>query len=96
MRLTALAGLFNTFRLTFEDVRPQHALFDRAVATNRWSISSKVLRDFIEHFGQGTEQLDICSEQGRMNFTSFTQKIVSGDSESASRRMTVLTLASRA
>lgn len=32
----------------------------------------------MEHFGPGTEQLDIYSEYGRVSLTSYTDKIVSG------------------
>lgn len=54
-----------------------HALFDREKSQNRWAISSRNLREFVEHFGPGTEQLDIYSEEGRVNFTSYTEKIAS-------------------
>lgn len=55
-----------------------HAFFDRAIARNSWSISSRTLREFVEHFGSGTEQLDIYSEDGRVSLTSYTEKIMSG------------------
>jgi cell cycle checkpoint control protein RAD9A len=56
-----------------------HALFVKESANNSWSISSKTLREFVEHFGPGTEQLDIYSEDGRVSFTSYTEKIMSGN-----------------
>ncbi|KAI9646766.1 hypothetical protein NHQ30_004765 [Ciborinia camelliae] len=65
------------YRLNFEAVPPLHALFSRDVANNKWSISSKTLREFAEHFGPGTEQLDIFSADGRVSLTSFTEKIMS-------------------
>jgi cell cycle checkpoint control protein RAD9A len=55
-----------------------HALFDRSAAKNRWTISARVLRDFAEHFGPKTEQLDFYSENGRATFTSYTEKITDG------------------
>jgi cell cycle checkpoint control protein RAD9A len=55
-----------------------YALFVKEKATNKWSISSRALREFTEWFGPGTEQLDIYSEDGRASFTSFTEKIMSG------------------
>ncbi|KAH8821566.1 DNA repair protein-like protein rad9 [Xylogone sp. PMI_703] len=69
-------GVQKTYRLTFESVSPMHAVFARDGASNIWSISSKTLREFVEHFGPGTEQLDIYSENGRVSFTSYTEKIV--------------------
>lgn len=72
-------GVLKTYRLTFESVAPMHALFIKESANNRWSISSRTLREFVEHFGPGTEQLDIYSEDGRMSLTSFTEKIMSGN-----------------
>lgn len=56
-----------------------HALFVKESAKNRWAISSKTLREFVEHFGPGTEQLDIYTEDGRVSLTSYTEKIVSGN-----------------
>jgi len=58
-----------------------HALFLKENAKNVWAISSKTLSEFVEHFGPGTEQLDIYSEDGRVSFTSYTEKIVSGNGE---------------
>ena len=35
-----------------------------------------MLRTFIEYFGAGTELLDIYSEEGRVTFTSYTDKVM--------------------
>ena len=35
-----------------------------------------MLRTFIEYFGAGTELLDIYSEEGRVTFTSYTEKVM--------------------
>ncbi|KAH8600865.1 DNA repair protein-like protein rad9 [Bisporella sp. PMI_857] len=72
-------GVLKTYRLTFESVSPMHALFVKESANNYWSISSKTLREFVEHFGPGTEQLDIYSEDGRVSLTSYTEKVMSGN-----------------
>ena len=72
-------GVLKTYRLTFESVAPMHALFVKDSALNRWSISSKTLREFVEHFGPGTEQLDIYSEDSRVSLTSYTEKVMSGN-----------------
>jgi cell cycle checkpoint control protein RAD9A len=77
--LLTYAGVLKTYRLTFESVAPMHALFVKESANNSWSISSKTLREFVDHFGPGTEQLDIYSEDGRVSFTSYTEKIMSGN-----------------
>lgn len=75
-------GVVKIYRLNFEAVPPLHALFSRDAANNHWSISSKTLREFAEHFGPGTEQLDIFSVYPRVSFTSFTEKIMSGNGKS--------------
>ena len=54
-----------------------HALFDKKAAKNRWKIGSSVLRTFTEYFGTGTEQLDIYSDEGRVTFSSYTEKVIS-------------------
>ncbi len=55
-----------------------HALFDKSSATNGWRMQSRVLKEFIEYFGPKTEQLDMYSENGRVTFTSFTEKVMDG------------------
>jgi cell cycle checkpoint control protein RAD9A len=66
-----------------------HALFVKESANNAWSISSRTLREFVEHFGPGTEQLDIYFEDGRVSLTSYTEKIMSGNGETRSHRLMV-------
>ncbi|TGO73801.1 hypothetical protein BELL_0330g00070 [Botrytis elliptica] len=58
-------GVLKIYRLNFEAIPPLHALFSSEAANNSWSISSRTLREFAEHFGPGTEQLDIFSVDGR-------------------------------
>lgn len=71
-------GMIKTYRLTYESVEVMHALFDRTSATQGWSISSRVLREYIEYFGPKTEQLDVVAQDRKAVFTSFTQKIQDG------------------
>ncbi|KAI9786189.1 MAG: hypothetical protein M1839_007599 [Geoglossum umbratile] len=78
VKLTCRHGVLKTYKLTYESVEVMHALFDKGLASNRWRISSKPLKEFIEHFGPRTEQLDIYQENGRATFTSYTEKIVDG------------------
>ncbi|RDW70257.1 hypothetical protein BP5796_08654 [Coleophoma crateriformis] len=72
-------GVLKTYRLTFESIPAMHAVFSKESANNKWSTSSKTLREFIEYFGPGTEQLDIYAEGGRVSFTSYTEKVMSGN-----------------
>ncbi|RYO87713.1 hypothetical protein DL766_005018 [Monosporascus sp. MC13-8B] len=59
---------------------PVRAKFDRGQATNHWSISSRMLRQLMDHFGPGTEYLDIHSDDDQfVNFTCFTEKVAHGD-----------------
>lgn len=78
IKIVCRHGVLKTYKLHFEEVKPVHALFVKESAHNHWAISSKTLREFVEHFGPGTEQLDIYSEDGRVSFTSYTEKIMSG------------------
>ncbi len=75
--LTAI-GVVKTYKLTYEAVTVQHALFDRAMTQNQWTIDSRFVREIIEHFGPSAEQLDLSSENGRAVFTSFTPKVTNG------------------
>jgi cell cycle checkpoint control protein RAD9A len=79
IKIVCRHGVLKTYRLTFESVAPMHALFVKDIAHNKWSISSRTLREFVEHFGPGTEQLDIYSTDGRVSLTSYTEKVMSGN-----------------
>jgi cell cycle checkpoint control protein RAD9A len=78
-RYLTIEGVLKTYRLTFESVAPMHAVFKHELVKNRWAISSRTLREFVEHFAPKTEQLDIYSEDGRANFMSYTEKVISGN-----------------
>jgi cell cycle checkpoint control protein RAD9A len=72
-------GITKTYKLTYEAVDVMHALFDRSVAQNRWSINSGAIKEYIEYFGTKTELLDIFTgEDGRCVFKSYTEKISDG------------------
>lgn len=73
-----MIGVIKTYKLTYESVEVMHALFDKSRASNCWTIQSRVLREFIEHFGPRTEQLEMHSDNGRATFTSYTEKIMDG------------------
>ena len=77
-KLTLLPGVTKTYKLNYESTDIKHALFNRNVAKNKWRISASVLRLFLEYFGTATEQLDIYAEDGRVAFTSYTEKVMHG------------------
>ncbi|KAL0264199.1 hypothetical protein SLS55_000145 [Diplodia seriata] len=75
-----------TYKLTYESVEVMHALFDKQSAQNRWQIHSSALKEAIDYFGPKTEQLDIYAENGRVTYTSFTEKISNGKGKPQARR----------
>ena len=50
---------------------------------NRWTIGADALKTFVEYFGVGTEQLDFWVENGRVTFTSYTEKVMNGRGEAS-------------
>ena len=64
--------------MTYEPTEVVHAIFDQATTRNRWTMQARMLREFVEHFGQRTEQLEMHSENGRVSFTSYTEMIKDG------------------
>jgi cell cycle checkpoint control protein RAD9A len=68
--------------LPFEVSPPVHAKFDKTQAINNWAISSRTLRQLMDHFGPGIDYLDIHSGEQIVNFTCFTEKAANGDGES--------------
>lgn len=73
-QLTFGTGMTKTYRLTYESVEVMHALFDKTSATQGFRISSRTLREYTEHFGPKTEQLDLVAQDGKVTFTSFTER----------------------
>ena len=79
VKMVCNQGVIKTYKLTYEAVDVMHALFDRSVAKNKWSIHSGAVKEYIEYFGTKTEMLDIfAGEDGRCVFKSFTEKISNG------------------
>lgn len=76
-----------TYRLTYESVEVMHALFDKTSASQGFRISSRILREYTEHFGPKTEQLDLVAQEGKVVFTSFTEKPT--DQKGTSRPVTM-------
>ncbi|POR35099.1 DNA repair protein rad9 [Tolypocladium paradoxum] len=78
-RIVFRNGLTSTHRLPFEVAVPVHAKFSRQDAPHHWTISSRTLRQLMDHFGPGIEYLDINTDGDHVNFTCFSEKTVSED-----------------
>jgi cell cycle checkpoint control protein RAD9A len=79
VKMVCNQGVIKTYKLTYEAVDVMHALFDRNVAKNRWSMHSGAVKEYIEYFGTKTEMLDIfAGDDGRCVFKSYTEKISNG------------------
>jgi cell cycle checkpoint control protein RAD9A len=85
-------GMTKTYRLTYEAAEVMHALFDKTAAAQGWRISARVMREYVEYFGPKTEQLDLCATEGKVIFTSFTEKIQDGKQVLKQPLETVITL----
>ncbi|KAK0388390.1 hypothetical protein NLU13_4635 [Sarocladium strictum] len=72
-------GLTSTHRLPYEVALPTHAKFNRQDSPHHWTISSRTLRQLMDHFGPGIEFLDINTDGDHVNFTCFSEKSVSED-----------------
>lgn len=79
VKMVCNQGVIKTYKLTYEAVDVMHALFDRSVAKNRWTMNSGAVKEYIEYFGTKTEMLDIfAGDDGRCVFKSYTEKISNG------------------
>ncbi|KAK4165370.1 DNA repair protein rad9 [Cladorrhinum sp. PSN259] len=76
-RISFRNGITASHSLPYEVKAPTHAKFNQDEAGNSWAISSKTLRQLMDHFGPGIELLDInTDEENRVvNFTCFTEKV---------------------
>lgn len=70
-------GITASHSLPFEVKPPTHAKFNKDEAGNHWAISSRTLRQLMDHFGPGIELLDINTDDEAqvVNFTCFTEKV---------------------
>lgn len=79
VKMVCNQGVIKTYKLTYEAVEVMHALFDRNVAKNKWTMHASAMKEYIEYFGTKTEMLDIfAGEDGRAVFKSYTEKISNG------------------
>ncbi|KXX75252.1 DNA repair protein rad9 [Madurella mycetomatis] len=76
-RISFRNGITASHSLPYEVKNPTHAKFNKDEAGNRWVISSRTLRQLMDHFGPGIELLDInTDDEARVvNFTCFTEKV---------------------
>ncbi|KAL2188560.1 cell cycle checkpoint [Thermothelomyces heterothallicus CBS 203.75] len=76
-RVSFRNGITASHSLPYEVKPPTHAKFNRDEAENHWAISSRTLRQLMDHFGPGIELLDInTDDEARVvNFTCFTEKV---------------------
>ncbi|KAG5973023.1 hypothetical protein E4U58_005870 [Claviceps cyperi] len=79
VRIVFRNGLTSTHRLPFEVTVPVHAKFNKQDAPYHWTISSRTLRQLMDHFGPGIEYLDINTDGDHVNFTCFSEKTISED-----------------
>lgn len=78
IELYCVHSVTKTYSLTYEETDVLSPIFDKEQAPNRWRISSRMLKDYLDHFGPKAEQLEIASGNGRAAFTSFTDKVTDG------------------
>lgn len=71
-------GIVKTYKLIYEPTNVLRANFDSTNSPNHWTTSARTLRDIVEYFGAKTDQLDWSFEKGKVNFTSYTEKITDG------------------
>ncbi|KAK4115284.1 cell cycle checkpoint [Canariomyces notabilis] len=76
-RISFRNGITSSHSLPYEVKTPTHAKFNKDEAGNHWAISSRTLRQLMDHFGSGIELLDInTDDEARVvNFTCFTEKV---------------------
>ncbi|KAK0711369.1 Rad9-domain-containing protein [Lasiosphaeris hirsuta] len=76
-RINCRNGITAEHSLSFEPMAPTHAKFDKTEAVNHWTISSRTLRQLMDHFGPGIDLLDINTDDETrvVNFTCFTEKV---------------------
>ncbi|BFZ59673.1 hypothetical protein YB2330_000687 [Saitoella coloradoensis] len=78
VRLICKHSVLKTYKLTYESANPMHAVMDKSMCNAHWRISSKMLREYSEHFANKAEELTFAvDEGGRIVLTSFTEGLVS-------------------
>ncbi|KAL1838088.1 hypothetical protein VTJ49DRAFT_3080 [Mycothermus thermophilus] len=76
-RVSFRNGITASHSLPYEVKTPVHAKFNKDETQNRWVISSRTLRQLMDHFSPGIELLDINTDDDNriVNFTCFTEKV---------------------
>lgn len=77
-QLSCKSNVVKVYKLTYESAEVLSATFDKQNSPNRWSIASKTLKDAVDFFGPKTEHVDWSLIDGKVIFTSYTEKIQVG------------------
>jgi cell cycle checkpoint control protein RAD9A len=78
VRMICRHGVVKTYKLIYEPTNVLRANFDTGGSPNYWTTPARTLRDIVEYFGAKTDQLDWSFEKGKVNFTTYTEKITDG------------------
>lgn len=81
-------GVLKTYRLIYEESEVLHAVTDQARLTNEWSIRPQNLKDLLDHFSGRADEICIRIEGGDVQFTSFTEGVITDKGEHTSANLT--------
>ena len=85
-------GVLKTYQLTYEDEQSMHAVFDSRKCLNRWVISAKLLKEYMDHFIAKTEELAMSAGPSKLVLTAFTEGLTynTGKGKSTTAPLTIL------
>ncbi|CCG84241.1 protein of unknown function [Taphrina deformans PYCC 5710] len=80
VRLVCRHGVRKTYKLQYETTTTMHAVVDRTMNHNRFSMPARALKDVMDHFAPRAEEVTLAMDEGNLLLTSFTEG-VSSDKE---------------
>lgn len=76
LRLVCKHGVRKTYKLQYETTQTMHAVADRTVCHNQFSIPARALKDVMDHFAPRAEELTLAVNDGNLLLTSFTEGVM--------------------
>lgn len=76
IRLVCKHGVRKTYKLQYEQTQTMHAVTDKTICHNRFSIAARAMKDVMDHFAPRAEELTLAVNDGNLLLTSFTEGIM--------------------
>jgi len=78
-----MEGVVKTHQLTYASTNNLYAVYNAQEFIQHFQISSRLAKDYLDHFQSRIEELDIYSERDRLIWNGFTEGFTGDDARTS-------------